>query len=194
MEGDQHKQTGNAEHTEAWILGTGTASLTAALYLINHAKVHPTRIHILDKNTLVGESPHNQGNSSSGYDQFAGCLPVPVGSHMKEFLAMIPSVEAEGRSFLDEIQTAEATRLSAKGSDRTCFLAQKNGTMKHLPVKSLNLKFKYRAILTRLLLRREKTLMRRQIRDFFPESFFESLFWVIWSTQYVLDGLVHNSH
>lgn len=171
------------QNTEAWIIGTGTASLASAFYLINHAKVQPSKVHILDKNPSMKENLHNQGHSSSGYDQFAGCLPVPVDSSIKELLAMIPSVELRGKSFLDEIQMMESRRLPSQGSDRTCFLAQKDGTMEHIPVKSLSLSYKYRAILIRLLLKREKSLLGRQIRDVLPESFFDSLFWLVWSTQ-----------
>jgi oleate hydratase len=181
--GTHRKKGRRPENTEAWIIGTGTASLATALYLINHAKLQPSKVHILDKNPSMKEDLHNHGHSSSGYDQFAGCLPVPVGSSMKELLAMIPSAELRGKSFLDEIQMTESSRLPSHGSDRTCFVAQKNGTMLHMPIKSLSLSYKYRAILIRLLLKREKSLLRRQICDVLPESFFDSFFWLVWSTQ-----------
>lgn len=185
MGGSQYTKKRCTENTEAWIVGSGTASLASALYLIKQAKVQPSRVHILDKHASLGERPYNQGDPSSGYDQFAGCLPVPVDSLIKELLAMTPSIEMPGRSLLDEIETAKATRLSAKGSDRTCFLAQTGGSMEHLPVGSLDLGYKLRATLTLFLLKREKYLMARQIRDIFPDSFFKSAFWIVWSTQYV---------
>lgn len=171
------------ENTQAWVIGTGTASLASALYLINHAQVQPSNVHILDKNPSMKENLHNHGHSASGYDQFAGCLPVPVDSSMKELLSMIPSVELRGKSYFEEIQMTESSRISSQGSDRTCFLAQKDGAMEHMPVGSLSLSYKYRAIIIHLLLKREKSLVGRQIRDVLPESFFNTLFWLVWSTQ-----------
>jgi oleate hydratase len=40
-----------------------------------------------------------------GYDQFAGCLPVPIGAPLKGLLASVPSAGVAGRSFSDEIGT-----------------------------------------------------------------------------------------
>lgn len=158
---------------EAWIIGTGTASLASAFYLINHAKLQPSKVHILDKNPSMKENLHDHGHSSSG---FAGYLPVPVDSSMKELLGMIPSFELPGKSFLDEIQMTEPSRLPSQGNERTCFLVQKDGAMEHMPVKSLSLSYKYRAVLIRLLLKREKSLLGRQIRDVLTREFFRQPF------------------
>lgn len=183
MEGSKDKRT--ASNTEAWIIGSGTSSLASALYLIKHTKVQPSRVHILDKHASLEQGSHQRGNASRGYDQFAGCLPVPGGLPMKELLAMVPSAELQGQSMLEEIQTAEANRLSASGNGRTRFLAQKNGSMEHIPTESLNLSFKNRMTLIRFLLKRERSLTKCQIRDFFPKRFFESVFWAVWSAQCV---------
>jgi oleate hydratase len=181
MQGSKDKRT--AENTEAWIVGSGTASLASALYLIKHTNVQPSRVHILDKHASSEQASHDKGNASRGYDQFAGCLPVPGGLPLKELLAMVPSTESQGQSILDEIQTAEENRLSTKENGRTCFLAEKNGFMERIPTESLNLSFKNRMALVRFLLKREKSLTKCQIRDFFSRRFFESVFWVVWSAQ-----------
>ncbi|KAJ5939029.1 hypothetical protein N7466_002163 [Penicillium verhagenii] len=184
MKGCQSKPKRSAENTEAWILGSGTASLASALYLFKHAKVHPSKIHVLDKHISLEQASHHKGDSLGGYDQFAGCLPIPVGSLMKELLATIPSATAEGQSVLDEIQKAEANRLSAKGDDHTCFVALKNGAFEHIPIESLNLSLKHRTSLILFFLKREKYLTGSKIRDVFPASFFESPFWTVWSVQF----------
>lgn len=183
MEGSKNKR--NAENTEAYILGSGTASLASALYLIKHAKLQPSRVHIFDKHASLEQGSHHEGNASRGYDQFAGCLPVPGGLPMKELLAMVPSTKSQGQSLLEEIQKAEASRLSAKEDGRTRFLAQKNGCMEYIPTGSLNLSFKDRLALARFLLKREKSLMKSQIQEFFQKGFFESPFWAVWSVQCV---------
>lgn len=85
--------------TEAWILGSGTSSLASALYLIKDAQVPPSKVHILDSHDSVGQILHQAGNPSKGYDQFAGCLPVPIGVPLKELPASIPSAGVAGHMF-----------------------------------------------------------------------------------------------
>ncbi|KAJ5109714.1 hypothetical protein N7532_002359 [Penicillium argentinense] len=169
------------EETEAWILGSGTSSLASALYLIKNGKVPANNVHILDSHGSVGQILHQVGNPSSGYDQFAGCLPVPIGAPLKELLDSIPSVRVRGRSVLDEIQSAEVTRKSATKNCGTSFLVQKDHTFQNIPTHSLNLSIKHRLALVRLVLKGERRLGRGQIKDFLPSSFFQSTFWAIWS-------------
>lgn len=169
--------------TGAWIVGTGTSSLASALYLIHDAGVPASKVHILDPHDSVGEILHQVGNSSSGYDQFAGCLPVPVGTPLKELLASIPSPRNRGRSVLDEIQTAANNRKPGVESGGTSFMVQSKHTSREIPTTSLNLDIKHRLSLMKLMLKGEKRLGRNQIKDFLPNSIFQSNFWVIWSAQ-----------
>lgn len=179
--GDKEKRA--VEDREAWIVGNGTASLASALYLIKHTKVQPTKVHVLDKHASLEEASHKGGNASIGYDQFAGCLPVPGGAPMKELLSMVPSTKSPGQSLLQEIQTAEENRLSVREDGCTSFLVQKNGSLEQLPIKTVNLGFRNRMTLVRFLLRRENSLIKRPIERFFPKRFFGSVFWAVWSAQ-----------
>ncbi|KZN86256.1 Oleate hydratase [Penicillium chrysogenum] len=143
MDGSSRRNQRSPEATEAWVLGSGTASLASAVYLITHAKLRPSAVHILDEHLSLQETIHRQGSAHAGYDQFAACLPVPIGSELKEFLDAIPSAVAEGQSFLDDIQQEEK-RLAIDRTGRTCFIAQKDGRFKHLPTDSLNLSWNHR--------------------------------------------------
>ncbi|KAJ5135101.1 uncharacterized protein N7515_004379 [Penicillium bovifimosum] len=172
------------ETTEAWILGSGTASLASAVYLIKKAHLRPSAVHILDEHLSLRQAIHQQGNTHAGYDQFAGCLPAASGLELAELLNMIPSLVTEGRSYLDDIQQQEQTAMSRKGN--TCFIAQKNEGFEHLPTKSLNLGLHHRIHLIRLLMKKEESLQGKEIRSFFRGSFFQSTFWTIWSTQFGL--------
>lgn len=187
MEGSEAKRT--IKDSEAWIVGSGTASLASALYLIEHVKLQPCNVHILDKHASLEQGAHDKGDASRGYDQFAGCLPVPGGLPLKDLLATVPSAQSQGQSILDEIQTAEAERLSTTGDGRTRFLAQRDGSMEEITTEKLNLSFRSRVTLLRFLLKREKSLAKGQIRDFFPRSFFDSAFWAVWSAQCVFGWL-----
>lgn len=172
------------ENVEAWILGSGIASLAAAVYLVKKAKVHPSRVHVLDEHLSLEHIMHHKGDATWGYEQFPGCLPVPIGSYLEELLAMVPSARAHGISILEEIQIAQAKRFPAKRSEVTCFVVQKNSSsFKHMSAKSLGLSYKDRVHLIQLLLKREQKLQKRQIQEFFSKSFFGSSFWTIWSIQ-----------
>lgn len=183
MQDIRHRNMSPDGDDEAWILGSGISSLASAFYLITKSNIRPFNIHILEQQPSLEEAVHHNGDSSSGYDQFAACLPVPIGSPMNEFLSAIPSREREGQSLFDEIQSLQANRLSPNRSDRTQFLECKDGYMHRVPVESINLSCKYRASLVRLLLRRENSITQRPIRDMFPSGFFDTTFWLIWSAQ-----------
>lgn len=138
-------------------------------------------MHIIDEHLSLRQAVHRQGSAHEGYDQFAGCLHVPVGSELRETLGMIPSAVAEGRSYFDDLQEEEK-QLVMNRKGRTCFIAQNDGAFKHLPTKSLNIGWIHRIHMMRLLLKGEKSLQQKDIRSFFRESFFHSTFWMIWST------------
>ncbi|CAG8086350.1 unnamed protein product [Penicillium nalgiovense] len=183
MDGSPRYNQRSPEATEAWILGSGTASLASAVYLITRAKLRPSAVHILDEHPSLQETVHRPGSAHAGYDQFASCLPVPIGSGLKELLDTIPSAVAEGQSFLDDIQQEEK-QLAIDRKGRTCFITRKDGCFKHLPTESLTLCWNHRINLIRLLMKREKTLQGKEIRNFFRKTFFESTFWIIWSIQF----------
>lgn len=183
MQAVQTQHRGVKKHPEAWILGTGISSLASAFYLITKSNVRGCDIHVLEHHLSLEQATHKHGDPSNGYDQFAGCLPVPAGSPMKDLLSAIPSAEGEGRSLLDDIHGLEARRLPTQGADRTHFLKCEKGSMQRIPVESLNLGYRYRTNIARFLLRKESCLSKRQIRDFFPNGFFETAFWAVWSAQ-----------
>jgi oleate hydratase len=176
------------ETTEAWILGSGTASFAAALYLVQNVKIPAPKVHVLDSNVSIENALHHKGNSMAGYDQFAGCLPVPVGTPLKELLASVPSVGNQGQTVLEDIQNAEINRTSVTYDHGTRFVVKRNSTLRNIPTKSLNLSSKQRLQLIWFILKREKRLGRNQIQDCLPNSFFQSSFWVVWSAQCVISS------
>lgn len=176
-----------SDHAEAWILGSGTGSLASAFYLIQYAKMSPNKVHILESRDSIHEVLHQKGDSKSGYDQFAACLPIPGGGPLREILASIPTSDqadpSHVQSFLRLIQSAEVNRAFAKHGLSTRMLVQKNRELRHIATGPFDLHVKHRLDLIRLVLKREKQLGRDQIKDFFSESFFETSFWAVWSAQ-----------
>jgi oleate hydratase len=180
---DNRLEKREPERTEAWILGSGVSALASAFYLIVHAKVPPGQVHILDSHASLGEAIHQKGDPSSGYDQFAGCLPVPVGAPLEKLLASIPSTWTQGKSVLDEIQSESANRKTLTYGQKASLAVQRGGKLQAVPKTSLNLSFRFRMKLLNFLLKSEPHLGRNQINDHFDASFFHSVFWAVWSAQ-----------
>lgn len=72
--------------------------MASAPYLIKNGGAPANNVHILDSHGSVEQILHQVGNPSSGFDQFAGCLPVPIGAPLRELPDSIPSVRVRGRS------------------------------------------------------------------------------------------------
>lgn len=176
-----------SDQGEAWILGSGTGSLAAAFYLIRYAKMPPDKVHLLESRENIHEVLHQAGDSNSGYDQFAGCLPLPGGSPLRDLLASIPSsVQTDTghlQSSLCMIQSAEVHRAFAKQSLCTRVLVQKSRKPRLIATGPFDLHIKHRLELIRLVLGREKRLGRNHIKDCFSEGFFGTSFWAVWSAQ-----------
>ncbi|KAI9374317.1 oleate hydratase [Aspergillus egyptiacus] len=170
--------------SEAWILGSGTAALASALYLIRLAKFPPQNVHILDSHSSLGQALHHRRDATAGYDQFAGCLPVPVGEPLENLLSLVPSVSDTRQSVLSEIHAAETSSRKKQDDAHTRFLVQRNDALHVIPTRALNLNLRQRLAVLHLLLKREKRLQRTQVRDYLPTSFFQSSFWAIWSAQF----------
>jgi hypothetical protein len=173
------------ETTEAWIIGSGMSALASAVYLVEIAKVPPQRVHIWDHNVSLGDVTHPEGDSVHGYDQFGGCLPVPVGAPLRELLALVPSARkpAQSQSVLDEIVSCERDRNGMQKNRKVNFLVQKKGKLESLSSHS-SIQFNERQQLARFLFKCERRMKRKRICDFFPDSFFQSFFWAILSIQY----------
>lgn len=170
--------------TEAWILGSGTAALASAFYLIRDAKIPPLKVHLLNPHKSFQRALHDKGDSHRGYDQFVRCLPVPVGAPLEKLLSLVPG----GRAHFvhDEIEAEDGHRDTTKHGRDTYVLIQSSQTLTEVPIKASSLDFRHRIRLLCLMLKNERYLWKGQIRNYFPESFFKSAFWAIWSVQYVI--------
>lgn len=176
-----------SDHGEAWILGSGTGSLASAFYLVQYAKMPPKKVHLLESRESIHKVLHQAGDSNSGYDQFAACLPLPGGAPLRDILASIPSSaqtdSGHPQSSLRMLQSAEVHRNFAKQGLCTRMLVQKSRKLRLMATGPFDLRIKHRLELIRLVLGREKRLGRNHIKDCFSESFFETSFWAVWSAQ-----------
>ncbi|RAL15203.1 oleate hydratase, partial [Aspergillus homomorphus CBS 101889] len=174
----------SSNNVEVWILGTGTAALASALFLLKNNSLKPPNIHLLDSHSSVDQVLHYPGNSGTGYDQFAGCLPVPIGAPLRDLLSSIPSSQNSRISIFEEINNRQQQRYPVNHNQRTCFVIQKNDSLEQISTDHLNLSIRQRLKLLSFMLKSEDSLGRSQIREHFSKNFFQSVFWAVWSAQF----------
>lgn len=72
-------------HIQAWLIGSGIASISAAVHLIKDAKVSGTNIHILDLHSGFGGGMNPSGDAQNGYFLPFECRPHLHVSVWKDF-------------------------------------------------------------------------------------------------------------
>lgn len=172
------------DKVEAWILGSSVASLASAIHLISDANVPASQIHILESASTPGDGITSTGDPISGYDHRAGCLPSFNDVCMRKLLAMVPSVSGSGRTVLDDIKNSYYDEV-CPDIPVTHVLTHGDQGLERLKVKRIDLALKDRMKLTLLMLRSEKRLARKRIDQLFNKPFFDSRFWIIFSTLWV---------
>ncbi|KAL4733078.1 streptococcal 67 kDa myosin-cross-reactive antigen like family-domain-containing protein [Aspergillus similis] len=112
----------NPENLDAWILGSGIASLTAAVHLLQEARVPPSRIHIIETLDVASGTTVSHGNAKEGYDFRAGMLPQFNDICMLNLLSLVPSLTDPNRSVADEILDFAKTLNFKHAHEQTRFL------------------------------------------------------------------------
>ncbi|GAB1214052.1 hypothetical protein ATERTT37_003209 [Aspergillus terreus] len=168
---------------EAWILGSGLPSLTAAVHLIQEAGVPPSRVHILEKLSMAGGGTVSYGDATNGYDFRAGGLPQFNDVCMEHLLSLVPSTTRPGRTVLDDL-VAYNEENPLKEASHTRFLSHKSYGLSRTDPKKVNLGLRDRVDLFMLTSKTEKALGRTRINEYFSESFFKSNYWLMLATTF----------
>ncbi|KAL2856525.1 streptococcal 67 kDa myosin-cross-reactive antigen like family-domain-containing protein [Aspergillus pseudoustus] len=112
--------TRDPNNTQAWLVGSGLSSLTAALHLIKDAKVPGPSIHIIDIHMGSGGGMTMQGNEDTGYFLPFECTPHFHGSSVQKLLSLIPSVSDPNKTILETVlgDRGGINRRSSTGHSR----------------------------------------------------------------------------
>lgn len=167
-------------NTNVYMIGSGIASLSAAVYLIRDAKVPGKNIHIFETLDTTGGSLDGSGNHKRGYMIRGGrMLNIPTYECLQDLMKSIPSLEFNNISmedefleFNEEFKTRSRARLVNKdGSkqDVTKMLFSADDRMK---MEKL------------ILLESEESLGKKTIAQFFGKHFFKTNFWFMWQTTF----------
>lgn len=94
-------------NVQAWLVGSGIASLTAALHLIKEAKVPGPNVHIIDTHKGSGGGMRISGNEEGGYFLPYECTPHFHGNCVERLLSLIPSAADSRKSVLEVVHDRE---------------------------------------------------------------------------------------
>ncbi|KAJ6027947.1 hypothetical protein N7540_003523 [Penicillium herquei] len=177
----------------AWILGSSIASLASAVHLISDANVPGSQIHILEPQDTPGDGITSTGDSLIGYDHRPGCLPRFNDVCMEKLLALIPSISGSGRTVLKDINKFYDDK-ACHDVPVTHILTKGDQISRIKNARNLDLALKDRVKLTMLLLRSEESLSRKRINQIFSNPFFDSTFWIVFSTMWVIQSPKSDSH
>ncbi|GBR09400.1 oleate hydratase [Acetobacter oeni] len=172
-------RTGNTspENAHIYLTGSGIAALASAVLLIRDAGVPGGNIHILEKARVAGGALDGSGDAEKGFVTRGGRMHERHYTCYWDLLSGIPSLENPDVSVTDE--TFEFNeRLIAHGQARLLRAGRR------LDVSSYGLSLMQQGRLLKLIYESEASLGDRRIEEWFDGAFFETNFWLIWSTMF----------
>lgn len=167
--------------TQAYLIGSGIASLTAAVTLMHEAKVHPTNIHIIESSALPGGSMDAAGTPETGYVMRGGRMLNFSYLCLYHLLRQIPSLTDDEKSVLQEIEEFNAVKEN-KTHDRARLVrhhvhADGRESAQFDDGRCFGMSGGDRLKLVKVMMQPEHSLGKKTIQDCFDSSFFESNFW-----------------
>lgn len=164
-------------NSRAYCVGGGIASLSAAFFLIRDARIPPANITILEELSINGGCLDASGDPSIGYVSRGGRMFEEHYVCMYDMLKDVPFASTSALSSRDDIFFFNQDVVS----DARCRLVD-SGRQK-LDDSSYGLSWRHLLAMTRLLLF-AKGKTQKKISDYFPDSFFSTVFWRLWTTSF----------
>ncbi|MCB2300855.1 oleate hydratase [Clostridium tagluense] len=175
-------QTIDVEKTNAYLVGAGLGSLSAAIFLIRDGHVPGKNIHIFEELNVTGGSMDGAGDAQHGYVLRGGRM-FDEEAYACTFNAMrdIPSLTDPKVTILDEFN-AFNKKIYISGKAR---LIDNEGNI--LDTSSLGFNRADRLALMDIMVKPEDSLGTKTIKDCFPTSFFQTNFWFMWTTTFAFE-------
>ena len=176
------KKPQDVENKSAYLVGSGLASLSAALFLVRDAQMPGERIHILEELELPGGSLDGILDNTRGYIMRGGREMENHFECLWDLFRSVPSLEVKDASVLDEFYW-----LNKEDPNFSKMRATMNrGKSAHTDGK-FTLTDKAAEEIARLFLTSVEELNDKRISDVFSEEFFQSNFWLYWRTMFAFE-------
>ncbi|MEA3411948.1 MAG: oleate hydratase [Pseudomonadota bacterium] len=163
--------------TRAYLVGGGIASLATAVYLIREGRLSGSNIHILEQDSRVGGALDGSGSPEEGYLIRGGRMHEAHFVCAWDLLSGIPTLSNPDQSVTDEVFEFNKKVIS----DSRSRLLKNGGKM---DVSSYGLGKRDQYDMLKLLFHSEEALGATRIEDWFSEEFFDTVFWLLWSTTF----------
>lgn len=173
--------SGREGERQAYLIGGGLASLSAAAYLIQDGGFHGENIHIMEGMNVLGGSNDGAGTMQSGFVCRGGrMLNEETYENFWDLFSSIPSLDWPGKSVTEEILNFDhlhPTHAQARLIDRYGVIQD---------VHSMQFNNSDRFLMTKLLATPEEKLDNVTIEQWFHDSphFFTTNFWYMWQTTF----------
>jgi oleate hydratase len=172
----------DVEKINAYLVGGGIASLSAAVYLIRDGHVPAKNIHILEQSGIEGGSMDGAGNPETGYvirggrmfDEEAYACIFGIMECIPSLTDPTVSIMDEFRAFNKKVHTSSKARLIDNDANI-------------LESSKLGFNRQDRLALIDILMNTEDALGTKTITDCFPETFFQTNFWYQWTTTFAFE-------
>ncbi len=162
---------------QAYLIGSGIASLASAAYLIRDGQFPGEQIHIFEETDLNGGSLDGKGSAEEGYLMRGGRMFEEHYGCTYDLFNFIPSLMDPKKTVTDEIvvfnkehKTRAQARLIAGG--------------KKVDMSQLGLSVNDRLELMKLMALSEDSLGTQRIVDYFTPAFFTTNFWHFYCTTF----------
>ncbi|AEV95783.1 oleate hydratase [Pediococcus claussenii] len=176
------KKPANVDQKSAYLVGSGLASLAAATFLVRDGQMAGDRIHVLEELGLPGGSMDGIWNEQKGYIIRGGREMEPHFETLWDLFRSIPSLENEDVSVLDEyywLNKEDPSFSKARVIENRGQRMASDGKLT-LSRKAIN-------EIIKVALTPEDQLQDKQIDEVFSQEFFDSNFWLYWSTMFAFE-------
>ena len=166
-------------NTKAYLIGGGIGSLAAAAFMIRDGKLSGKDIVLLEAASNMGGSLYGTDDARLGYSMLGGRLLSTDNYECTwDLFKSIPSTSREGQSVYDET-------IEFNQKHRSYSIARLIDRRRaRVPVTSMGLSMQDRIEVLNLSQAEEVDMAATRITDWLSPAFFESEFWLMWSTTF----------
>jgi oleate hydratase len=161
-----------------YIIGGGIAGLASAVYLIRDGGLRGDQICVFDEGACFGGSLDASGDRETGYIMRGERMFSKYSHCLCDLLSDIPSYDDPAVSARDDIF---AFTRQASWFAKTRLL---DGSGRPIDVSSMGFDNGDRFAMLALMFQSEHSLGAKRIVDVFPPHFFDTNFWLMWSTMF----------
>lgn len=175
------KKPAGVDKKSAYIIGSGLAGLSAAVFLVRDAQMKGENIHILEELPVAGGSLDGAKRPNAGFVVRGGREMENHFECLWDMYRSISSLEIPGASYLDEYYWLDKEDPNSSN----CRLIYNRGD--RLPSDGQYGLGKCTNEIVKLIMTPEKELQGETIEEFFSDDFFKTNFWTYWATMFAFE-------